>query len=202
VNVPAAATARTRAGCSEPGSGQLYCVIGGAGVNADRLLAHARRRIAADHPIIFAHRYVTSSLPVIANRNVALSAAEFELRRRHGLFVLDWESHGLRYGIGNEVNYWLARGLCVAVSAARAVVGRALELYPDSTVIWAGSDGIGTARTDALANAALGATSLARRSAHAGLEALVPAYRAVHIGDGPIAALGERLVSVLVSGAP
>ena len=36
--------------------------------------------------------------------HVALSVDEFEARRRHGWFALSWQSHGISYGIGCEID--------------------------------------------------------------------------------------------------
>src|SRR5262245_17336838 len=83
---------------------------------------------------MFAHSYVTG--PPGAANSVSLSEAEFDLRKRRGLFVMDWEAAGLRYAIGTEINYWLALGLSVVVCGAHEHLEQALRTYPDLTVIW------------------------------------------------------------------
>jgi len=50
---------------------------------------------------------------------VALSAAEFALRRAHSLFAFHWQAHGNEYGIGREIHAWRKAGLTVVVSGSR-----------------------------------------------------------------------------------
>jgi ribose 1,5-bisphosphokinase len=116
--------------------GRLFYVVGASGVAKDGLLDYARRQLSNTHPIMFAHRYITRPAVTGSENEISLSEGEFALRKHHGLFVMDWESRGLRYGIGNEVNYWLAMGLSVVVKGSRAYLGEALRAYPDMTVIW------------------------------------------------------------------
>src|SRR6185437_13553741 len=46
------------------------------------------------------------------------------------LFALAWESHGLAYGIGIEIDLWLARGVTVLTNIARAAWEDAARRYP------------------------------------------------------------------------
>ncbi|MDH3282047.1 MAG: phosphonate metabolism protein/1,5-bisphosphokinase (PRPP-forming) PhnN, partial [Gammaproteobacteria bacterium] len=41
-----------------------------------------------------------------------------------------WNSHGCRYGIGIEIDQWLARGLNVVVNGSRAYLHQARASYP------------------------------------------------------------------------
>jgi ribose 1,5-bisphosphokinase len=66
-----------------------------------------------------------------AENHVALSPAEFAARRRAGWFALDWESHGLSYGIGREIDHWCADGITVVVNGSRAYLAEAARLYPE-----------------------------------------------------------------------
>lgn len=97
-------------------SGIAY-VMGRSGVGKDTLLKAARSRLAGE-PILFAHRYITR--PVHADENfISLSAAEFELRRRRGLFAMHWQAYGNAYGIGREIGLWQRAGCLVVVSGSR-----------------------------------------------------------------------------------
>ena len=70
-------------------------------------------------PIAFAHRYITRPADTGGENHVALSAAEFALRRAHGLFAFHWHAHGNDYGIGHEIHAWRHAGLAVVVSGSR-----------------------------------------------------------------------------------
>ena len=63
------------------------------------------------------------------------------VRHRAGqrLFAMHWERSGVRYGIGMEINYWLAIGLRVVVEGSRAYLPQALAAYPEMTVLWLGN---------------------------------------------------------------
>ena len=69
--------------------------------------------------MVFAHRYITRPAETGGENHVALSAAEFALRRTHGLFAFHWQAHGNGYGIGREVYAWRNAGLTVVVSGSR-----------------------------------------------------------------------------------
>jgi ribose 1,5-bisphosphokinase len=176
--------------------GRLFYLVGASCAGQDGLLDYARRQLGGRHPIMFAHRYVTQSASARTEYDVLLSEAEFALRKRHGLFVMDWESRGIRYGMGNEINYWLAMGLSVVARGSRAYLGDALKAYPDMTLIWLGVASPAQSARDA------GDTRLDAESAPAGHPSVpMPANgrRIVHIGsDRSAAVAGEKLVSVLV----
>jgi ribose 1,5-bisphosphokinase len=108
-------------------AGLIY-VMGPSGAGKDSLLGLARTRLVADG-VIFAHRYITRE-PGVGENHIALTEAEFEHRSRSGLFALQWGSHALRYGIGVEIDQWLAQGCTVVVNGSRAYVGEALARYP------------------------------------------------------------------------
>ena len=103
---------------SEP-AGALVYVMGPSGAGKDSVLGRARALLDDDLPVVFAHRYITRPADTGGENHVALSVAEFELRRGWGLFAFDWEAHGNRYGIGLEIQAWRRLGLTVVVSGSR-----------------------------------------------------------------------------------
>lgn len=114
-------------------NGQLIYVMGPSGAGKDSLLGFARERIGAR--AIFAHRYITR--PVSADENhIALTIDEFAARSERGLFALQWGSHGLHYGIGIEIDAWLARGMTVVISGSREHAPVALSRYPEMHFVY------------------------------------------------------------------
>jgi len=99
--------------------GPLVYVMGPSGAGKDSVMNRARAMLTPDAPVFFAHRYITRPADTGGENHVALTAAEFALRRDHGLFAFDWEAHGNRYGIGCEINTWRKSGLTVVVSGSR-----------------------------------------------------------------------------------
>lgn len=102
----------------------LVYVMGPAGAGKDSVLRHARRRLGGRHPVVFAHRYITRPLGNDIENFIALSPREFALRKRRGLFAFDWSAYGFRYGIGIEIQAWLAAGLTVVIDGSRAHFAR------------------------------------------------------------------------------
>ena len=74
----------------------------------DTLLRLLRAQLRADEPVIVAHRYITRDSGASETRALRLSEDEFSRREALGGFALRWSSHGLRYGIGVEMDAWLA----------------------------------------------------------------------------------------------
>lgn len=113
-------------------SGKLFYVIGPSGAGKDSLLRGARERLADKQGIIFAHRYITRPVELAGENHIALSLDEFQTRLRLGLFAMHWTSHGLWYGVGKEIDDWLAQGLNVVVNGSRAYLPEAARLYPEA----------------------------------------------------------------------
>ena len=97
----------------------LVYVMGPSGAVKDSVLARARVLLPRDAPVVFAHRYITRPAEAGGENHVALSAAEFRMRREHGLFAFHWQAHGNEYGIGSEIQAWRRVGLTVVVSGSR-----------------------------------------------------------------------------------
>jgi ribose 1,5-bisphosphokinase len=97
----------------------LVYVMGPSGAGKDSVLARARFLLPPQAPIVFAHRYITRPAEAGGENHVALSAAEFTLRRDHGLFAYHWRAHGNEYGIGSEIQAWRRVGLTVVISGSR-----------------------------------------------------------------------------------
>ncbi len=111
--------------------GRLIYVIGASGVGKDTVLRHVRRRTLPDSPWVVAHRYITRAPDAGPENHITLSESEFEQRRTAGLFALHWDSHGYRYGIGIEIEAWLARGLDVLVNGSRGYLFAAQKRFPE-----------------------------------------------------------------------
>ncbi|GAB2892821.1 phosphonate metabolism protein/1,5-bisphosphokinase (PRPP-forming) PhnN [Uliginosibacterium flavum] len=116
------------------GAGLVY-VVGASGVGKDSVLAQLRELLQLEDRVAVAHRYITRAAHAGGENHVALSQPEFLLRRAAGCFALDWESHGLHYGIGREIELWLARGMQVLINGSRAHAVVLRERYPAARVV-------------------------------------------------------------------
>lgn len=180
---------------------RLVYVVGPSGSGKDSLLAWARVRLAAGVPAVFAHRYITRPEAAGGENYVALTEDEFALRLARGLFAMHWASHARRYGIGIEIDQWLARDLDVVVSGSRAYLPEALARYPDLALVWV------TAPVEVLRE------RLERRGRESAVEIAARLERGAALGvpprppavtlanDGPIERAGAELLAWLARDA-
>jgi ribose 1,5-bisphosphokinase len=117
-------------------SGTLVYLMGPSGSGKDSLLRYAREHLGHESGVCFAHRYITRPADAGGENHIALSPAEFQARLRARLFALHWQSHGLHYGVGLEVNQWLARGLTVVLNGSRTHLEAARLNYPELLPVW------------------------------------------------------------------
>lgn len=100
--------------------GSLIYVMGPSGAGKTRVIDYARKKIGGRLPVLFAHRYITRPLDKDLENYIALSQAEFALRKLRDLLAFDWNAYGFNYGIGIEIKSWLAAGLVVVMDGSRA----------------------------------------------------------------------------------
>ncbi|BBG30386.1 ribose 1,5-bisphosphokinase [Zymobacter palmae] len=105
----------------------LVYLMGASGAGKDSLLDALRQ--AAVPRLLVAHRYITRPAGMTGENHIALSQAEFALRRDNGLFALYWQAHDCQYAIGAEIDLWLTRRLDVVVNGSRAYLPHAQARY-------------------------------------------------------------------------
>lgn len=110
---------------------RLIYVVGASGSGKDTLMAYAREQLAGEPRVCFAHRYITRPAAAGGENHVALTPEEFAARQARKLFAMNWASHGLQYGIGIEINQWLAKGIHVVVNGSREYLAEARRLHPE-----------------------------------------------------------------------
>jgi ribose 1,5-bisphosphokinase len=176
-------------------TGRLVYVMGPSGAGKDALLGYARRQVTGE-PVVFAHRYITRPSGN-GEEHVALSEREFAARSARGLFALEWSSHSLQYGIGVELDAWLARGCTVVVNGSREHLPRALARYPHTEVVHVdAAPHILEARLGARARES--AQQVAARLARRAPFSLPEGVRCITIDNsGSLEAAGEVLVEFL-----
>jgi ribose 1,5-bisphosphokinase len=114
---------------------QLFYVVGASGVGKDSLMDYARTHINGSLPLLFAHRYITRAAKEGNENHIYISPEEFILRRDSDLFALHWESHGLYYGIGKEIDTWMDKGFNVVVNGSRQYQPVAVHRYPNLVTV-------------------------------------------------------------------
>ncbi|HEX8963479.1 MAG TPA: phosphonate metabolism protein/1,5-bisphosphokinase (PRPP-forming) PhnN [Rhodocyclaceae bacterium] len=177
-------------------AGRIYYIMGASGAGKDSLLDYARDRLAASGGVIFAHRYITRPADAGGENHVALTPTEFAARDRLGCFALSWQAHGLSYGIGWEINFWMQAGVNVVVNGSREYYPAARAAYPDLVGVLIEVSPEAQAARLAARDRETGAALAARlRRAVVAVEAHPELIRIDN--DGPLEAAGARLVDLL-----
>ncbi|MDR3177084.1 MAG: phosphonate metabolism protein/1,5-bisphosphokinase (PRPP-forming) PhnN [Desulfovibrio sp.] len=116
-----------------PPTGVLVYVIGPSGAGKDALISSVKNMPANSpeaRPLRVARRRITRPAGDDAENHQAMTASEFARACRKGEFVMHWESHGCSYGIGKEIDDWLAADAVVIVNGSRAYLPEAGKIYP------------------------------------------------------------------------
>jgi ribose 1,5-bisphosphokinase len=104
----------------------LVLVVGPSGAGKDTLLNAARRTLADDARFRFVRRVITRPADPGGEDHEPVTEAEFTA----GKFALQWQAHGLRYGIPADIANDVASGVVVIANVSRAVIAEAAARFP------------------------------------------------------------------------
>ena len=108
---------------------KIFYLMGSSGSGKDSIIKKIRQR---ELPYLeVAHRYITRDWQAGGENHVALSHSEFERRQELGMFALSWAANEQCYGIGREIEQWLAIGQSVLVNGSRGYLEQATHIWPD-----------------------------------------------------------------------
>jgi ribose 1,5-bisphosphokinase len=100
----------------------LILVVGPSGAGKDTLLEAAKQALADDQRFRFVRRVITRPVRAGGEDHEAVSEAEFARRD----FALQWQAHGLRYGIPAEA---IADGCVTVANVSRTIVAEAVRRF-------------------------------------------------------------------------
>ena len=120
----------------------LIGVVGASGVGKDTVLEGLRAALAGDARFVFTRRAITRPAGAGGETHEALTEAEFASRD----FALQWQAHGLRYGIPRGIEAELAAGRVVLANLSRTVVAQAATRYPFAVLEIAAAPALRAAR--------------------------------------------------------
>lgn len=112
--------------------GRIFAVVGPSGAGKDTLIEAAR---LARPDLHIVRRVITRATEAGGEPYDGVTPEEFARRKADGCFVLDWEAHGLSYGIPVSVERAMSEGRDVIFNGSRAMLGPAWEVFPGLTVI-------------------------------------------------------------------
>ena len=116
-------------------SGTLFAVVGPSGAGKDSLIGYARRTLYADVRFVFPPRYITRPREAGGEAHVQVSPETFAEMRGAGEFALDWDAHGLSYGVAARVAGVVTAGRHAIVNVSRGIIGRARETFEHVHVV-------------------------------------------------------------------
>ncbi|AOY90222.1 phosphonate metabolism protein/1,5-bisphosphokinase (PRPP-forming) PhnN [Marinobacter salinus] len=108
--------------------------MGASGAGKDTLLRGCQDRFDDGQGPVVARRYITRQPDGGTESHISLSEAEFEERVTKDAFAMHWSANGYRYGIGREIDLWLAQGSQVLVNGSRAYLDQTRSRYGDTLV--------------------------------------------------------------------
>jgi phosphonate metabolism protein PhnN/1,5-bisphosphokinase (PRPP-forming) len=115
--------------------GALVLVVGPSGAGKDTLIGAAKTALGDDPRFSFPRRVVTRQAMVELEDHDSVDTAEFGRRKLRGAYALDWEAHGLCYGVPAAIDAAMVAGRVVVVNTSRKVIEQAVEKYPACHVL-------------------------------------------------------------------
>lgn len=117
-----------------PRGGVLVLVVGPSASGKDTLLDAAREHFRDDPRLRFSQRVITRT-DQTGEKHEFVSEDAFARIAGEGGFFLDWEAHGLRYGISAGVLDALKAGRSVVVNVSRQIIPEARAKWPNTHVV-------------------------------------------------------------------
>lgn len=118
--------------------GKIIYLIGASGSGKDSILSGLRQWLNTKQPsknnVMIAHRYICRDWQSGNENHIELSEAEFQHRQQLGLFALHWQANDLHYGIGREIDLWLAQNQNIIINGSREYLPMAMSLYGKNLV--------------------------------------------------------------------
>ncbi|PHQ71907.1 MAG: phosphonate metabolism protein/1,5-bisphosphokinase (PRPP-forming) PhnN [Sneathiella sp.] len=108
-----------------PDLGVFILVVGPSGAGKDTLIDAARAHFEHDPSFIFVRRVITRPEEACGEAHQAVSIAEFQKMSSADAFSLQWDAHGLQYGIPRHYETDRLRGRHVIANVSRHVVDQA-----------------------------------------------------------------------------
>lgn len=113
-------------------AGRLIGITGPSGVGKDSLMAAMAR---ARPDLRLARRVITRAPEKGGEDYEPVSEAEFMRRAEAGEFCLQWQAHGLHYGIPDHVRRRVAGGEVMLVNLSRGMLDQAQACFPELLVL-------------------------------------------------------------------
>lgn len=116
-------------------AGTMVAVVGPSGAGKDSLIHIAMTHFADRPDVHFVQRVITRPTDAGGEQHLGASPVEFDAMRQQGAFAVDWDAHGLSYGIPASVHEKLALGHVVIANGSRSALPRWAKAFPSLLVV-------------------------------------------------------------------
>lgn len=120
---------------SEHKRGTLAVIVGPSGAGKDTLIAKAMEQLGCREDVHLVQRVITRPEDAGGENHRGATADEFSSMRATGAFAVDWDAHGLSYGIPTCVHERLALGHLVIANGSRSALQRFASAFDPLLVI-------------------------------------------------------------------
>lgn len=125
----ACGAARRRGRGEKRMQGRLIYVMGPSGSGKDSLMAGLMEEYP-DAGLVAARRYITRPADAGGEQHVAVTPERFQELSREGFFCMQWQSHGLFYGVPSAIRDDIGAGSTVLVNGSRGYLPEAMQTFP------------------------------------------------------------------------
>lgn len=115
--------------------GTLVVVVGPSGAGKDTLIAKVLEQLSGRGDVHVVQRVITRTENAGGENHRAVAAEEFETMRQAGAFAVDWDAHGLSYGILSCVHEKLALGHLIIANGSRSALPRFASAFDPMLVV-------------------------------------------------------------------
>ena len=116
-------------------TGTMVAVVGPSGAGKDSLIHIAMAHFGGRPDVHFVQRVITRPTDAGGEQHHGVSSEEFNAMREQGAFAVDWDAHGLSYGIPASVHEKLALGHLVIANGSRSALPYWAEAFPSLLVV-------------------------------------------------------------------
>ncbi|PRD44959.1 phosphonate metabolism protein/1,5-bisphosphokinase (PRPP-forming) PhnN [Phyllobacterium phragmitis] len=113
----------------------MLAVVGPSGAGKDSLIAYARQRLVSNSSVLFVRRVITRPAFASTEEHDTCSPEAFAAARAAGAFAVDWEAHGLRYGVPRKTHAHLDRGGVAVLNGSRAALPNIRSAFGTLTTV-------------------------------------------------------------------
>lgn len=99
------------------------------------MIGLARHHFANDPHYIFPRRVITRDAQKDAEDHETLSVEDFERAKSSGQFALQWDAHGLRYGVTQKSLEPVFKGATAILNVSRKIIAKAEAIDARVTVL-------------------------------------------------------------------